>query len=349
MSAKGYAIHDTSKYTDFKLIDYKLKEQGDYDVDVAISHCGICASDLHTITGGWGKPDLPLVVGHEIVGKCTKVGSKVTEFKVGDIVGVGAQISSCFDCKNCKNDNENYCPDWVDTYNAKYPNGEKTMGGYSTAIRAHERFVFAIPEALEPRHAASMLCAGLTVYSPLVRFGAGPGKKVGIIGIGGLGHYAVLFAKALGAEVFAFSHSDRKVDDIKKMGADHIIVTSKENYAKEHAGELDLIISTVDVASGVDLNNLLACLGVHKHFISVGLPDEPLNGVSPAAFINNGCFFGSTHIGNKKEANAMLKLAADKGIKPWIQELPMSKVAEGVKAVKEGHVRYRYVLHNDIE
>lgn len=212
----------------------------------------VCGSDVHTISGGWGPPHhLPLIVGyvtpiptrmyaflltlvtsHEIAGKVLRVGSKVTDVKPGDRAGVGAQIFSCLkhDCRFCTTDNENYCPHQVDTYNAEYPDGIKTMGGYSTAITANTRFVFPIPDEIESKDVCSMFCAGLTVYSPLVRNGItlaeGKGKKVGVVGLGGLGHYAVLFAKALGAEVYVFSHSNSKEEDARKMGADHFVVTS---------------------------------------------------------------------------------------------------------------------------
>ncbi|EPQ60834.1 GroES-like protein [Gloeophyllum trabeum ATCC 11539] len=224
---KGYAVTDASNWSSFNVIDFQPKTWEDTDIELAITHCGVCGSDVHTITSGWGSFPTPLVVGHEIIGKVTRVGSKVKGFKVGDRAGVGAQIGACYSCRACKTDNEQYCPKKINTYAGEYPDGVKTQGGYSMAIRAHEQFVFPIPEKLESRYAASMLCAGLTVYSPLKRHGAGPGKKVGILGIGGLGHYAVLFAKAMGSEVYAFTHSESKVEDIKKMGADHVIVTDE--------------------------------------------------------------------------------------------------------------------------
>lgn len=235
---------DPGAWNSLSLISYQPKTFQDDDVELAITHCGVCGSDVHTLTQGWGGCHLPLVVGHEIVGIVTRVGAKVTEFKPGDRVGVGAQIGSCMQCKRCKSDNENYCLSIIDTYvrikiphqprlsgltgfqqNSVYPDGVVSQGGYSTAIRAHERYVFKIPDAIESRDAASMFCAGLTVYSPLRTNGAGPGKKVGVIGIGGLGHYAVLFAKAMDAEVYAFTHSPSKLEDAKKMGADHAITT----------------------------------------------------------------------------------------------------------------------------
>jgi len=344
----GYAVTDTKKWSDFEVVKYPSKNWEETDVEIAITHCGVCGSDVHTITGGWGDIDTPLVVGHEIVGVAKRVGSQVKGIKVGDRVGVGAQISSCYTCKLCKTDNENYCPEQIDTYGAKYKDGVKTMGGYSTGIIANELFVFPIPEAIASEDACSMLCAGLTVYSPLLRNGAGPGKKVGIIGIGGLGHYAVLFAKALGAEVYAFTSSNHKVDDIKKLGADHVVVASGEDFAKPLAFELDLIVSTRDVAEGFPLQEYMSTLKVHGRFVTVGLPDEPLPGLKAFAFLTNGCFLGGSHIGSKAEALQMLDLAAKKGIKPWIEVLPMKDAKKAVEGVKNNKVKYRYVLKQDL-
>ncbi|TFK57318.1 NADPH-dependent alcohol dehydrogenase [Heliocybe sulcata] len=346
---KGYAVTDTNKWSQFSVIDFQPKKFEDTDVEIAITHCGVCGSDLHTITSGWGEVPLPLVVGHEIVGKVTRVGSKVKEFKVGDRAGIGAQIGSCYSCRACKTDNENYCSKGVETYASKYPDGTLTQGGYSTAIRGNEQFVFPIPDKLESRDAASMLCAGLTVFSPLVRNGVGPGTKVGIVGIGGLGHYAVLFGKALGAEVYAFTHDNRKVEDIKKMGADQVTVTDdKGEFANDLAQTLDLIISTRDVAEGMPLQQYLSMLWVHGRLVTVGLPDQPLPQLSAFDLNPNGCYLGSTHIGSKKEAVQMLQLAADKGIKPWIEELPMKEAKQAVERLKRNDVRYRFVLTQDL-
>ncbi len=248
-------IPDPKKWTDLQVREFKPKTFEPEDVELAITHCGVCGSDVHTLTQGWGKSKLPLVVGHEIVGTVTRVGDKVKDFKPGDRVGVGAQRDSCMSCRACKDGYENYCPNSMDTYvrflfslkpvsrcfelticaqNAVYPDGVVAQGGYSTAIRAHQQFVFPIPDEIESRDAASMFCAGLTVYSPLKTYGCGPGKKVGIMGIGGLGHYAVLWAKAMGAEVYAFTHDKSKIEDIKKMGADHIIDTEKKVGRAHH-------------------------------------------------------------------------------------------------------------------
>ncbi|KZT74064.1 GroES-like protein [Daedalea quercina L-15889] len=344
---KGYALTDPSAWSTFNLVNYQPKTFQEDDVELAITHCGVCGSDVHTLSQGWGTTGtLPLVVGHEIVGIATRVGANVKEFKVGQRVGVGAQIGSCMKCKRCKHGNENYCLDgMIDTYNSYYPDGVFAQGGYSTAIRAHQQFVFAIPDAIESKDAASMFCAGLTVYSPLRRNGAGPGKKVGVMGIGGLGHYAVLFAAAMGAEVYVFTHSESKLDDAKKMGA------TRADFYKPFIGELDILISTIDVfRPDRPLKTYMSMLDVHGKFINVGLPDSdnPLPQMHAFDLQPSGAFIGGSHIGSKDDCNAMLKLAAEKNVKPWIQELPMSRAKEAVENVKAGKVRYRYVLTQDI-
>ncbi|KZT10969.1 GroES-like protein [Laetiporus sulphureus 93-53] len=344
-------LADPSKWNDLKVTPIKPKTFQPEDVEIAITHCGVCGSDVHTLTQGWGKSKLPLVVGHEIVGKVVRVGDKVTEFKPGDRVGVGAQIGACLKCKACKTDLENYCPESIETYNSEYPDGVVSQGGYSTAIRAHERFVFPVPDEIESAHAASMLCAGLTVYSPLKTYGTGPGKKVGIVGIGGLGHYAILWAKAMGAEVYAFTQNEEKVDDIKKMGADHVINVNKKDFAKPLARTLDLIVSTADVFDpDTPISDYLSTLFVHGKFITVGIPDvdKPLPELHPFDFAGNGCLLGGSHVGSKKECLEMLELARSKNVRPWIETMPMKDAGKALMGVKENRVRYRYVLTQDL-
>ncbi|EAU87437.2 NADPH-dependent alcohol dehydrogenase [Coprinopsis cinerea okayama7 len=339
---KGYAtgrkpcsIKDTSKWDQFEVIDFKPKTPGDRDVDIKIDYCGVCGSDLHTITAGWGDAILPIIPGHEIVGHVVSVGPKVTEFKVGDRVGVGAQISSCFQCDRCENSNENYCLKPVDTYNSKYPNGDIAQGGYSTAIRADERFVMPIPQGLASEIAAPMLCAGLTVYSPLKRNGAG--------------HFALQFARALGSsEVIAFSHSENKKEDALQLGATQFVITQDDNFSEPWAGKIDLIICTVDASSALPLVKYLSTLKVGGRFIMVGIPDEPLPPLKAFDLVPGGCFLGGSKIGSKQESIEMLNLAAKKGVTSRIQMLPMCKAGEAVRNLKSGKVRYRHVLKVDI-
>ncbi|EUC60878.1 Zn-dependent alcohol dehydrogenase family protein [Rhizoctonia solani AG-3 Rhs1AP] len=350
---KGYGISDPNQWSDFKLVDIKPKTWDEEDIDVAVSYCGICGSDLHTITGGWGNlKELPLVVGHEIAGTVVRVGSIATQksgIKVGDHVGIGPRCNACGHCGPCTSNNENYCYNGaVDTYNDYHTDGTLSQGGYSTAVRANHQYVFPIPDGLALKDAASMMCAGLTMYSPLVRNGAGPGKKVGIIGLGGLGHFGVLFAKALGCEVYVFSHSSRKQQDALKMGADHFVVSQDKDKFTRLRGKLDLIISTVDVVDSFPLADYLKLLVIQGTLINVGAPDTKLPQISAFDLLSNGCKIGGSAIGTKKEAIEMLELAVKANVKPWIDVLPMSKVTEAVQSMKAGNARYRFVLEQDI-
>ncbi|KII92544.1 hypothetical protein PLICRDRAFT_172621 [Plicaturopsis crispa FD-325 SS-3] len=349
---RGYAVESEKTWDEFKVIDFKPKTFGDDDVEIKISCCGVCGSDVHTITSGWGKTMYPIIPGHEIVGKVTRVGKNVTQFKQGDRAGVGAQVFACGQCRPCNSGDENYCQGHngvypADTYNAKYPNGDIAVGGYSTGIRAHQQFVFAIPDELEDEIAAPMLCGGLTVYAPLKRHGCKPGAKVGVVGIGGLGHFAILFAAAMGAEVTAFSHSDSKKADATKMGATHFVVTDHEGeWAKPLKGKFDVIISTRN-DTNIPLDLFLSTLYVHGKLVAVGLPEKPWPQIAPFAFLQS-CFLGGSHIGNKTEAEEMLKLAAEKKIRSWIDVKPMSEAQAAVRAIQDGSVRYRTVLTVDI-
>ncbi|KAJ1029442.1 hypothetical protein NDA13_002691 [Ustilago tritici] len=353
---RGYGIADPKNWTDFKIYDFELKKETDDDVDIAITHCGVCGSDVHTISGGWGPLNHDFCIpGHEIIGTATKVGKNVKGIKVGDRVGVGAQVDSCGECVPCKDEQEQYCQGngkvgLVDTYNSSHHHdGIPTMGGYSTNIRTQQQFVFPIPEKIKSEHAAPMLCGGLTVFSPLIHNGAGPGKRVGIVGIGGLGHFGVMFAHALGAEVVAISHSPRKREDALKMGANEFVSTSENpNWADDYKSKpFDLIINTAS-SNAVDLASILSTLKVHGRLICVGMPEDVFK-IRIQNFAGNGCLMGSSHIGSKKEALQMLDLAAEKGIEPWIEVLPMKDCSKAVKRVEENDIRYRFVLEQDIE
>ncbi|RAL67666.1 hypothetical protein DID88_008410 [Monilinia fructigena] len=241
---EGFTISSTKNWSGFS----KSKTFEDHDVDIVNECCGVCGSDVHAITGGWGElATAPLCVGHEIIGKVLRIGSKVTLVKPGDRVGIGAQVQSCMQCPQCKSDNENYCPTKVDTYMAPYNEDEGhsdkpmkdskgnqifSQGGFSSHSRVHEQFVFKVPNGLESTDAAPMMCAGLTTYSPLCARRHRTGKKVAILGIGGLGHFGLLWAKALGAEVWALSHSPSKKDTATKLGADHFVSTHEKGLGE---------------------------------------------------------------------------------------------------------------------
>lgn len=295
-----------------------------------------------------------MIPGHEIVGIVSQVGKDVKDIKVGDRVGIGAQVGSCMNCDPCKHDNENYCVGdgkghMVDTYNSFWPDGSVAQGGYSNAVRAHEQFVFRIPDAISSEHAAPMLCAGLTLYSPLVRSNVGPGKRVAIVGIGGLGHFGVMFAKALGAEVVAISHSTSKRDDALKMGAAEFVSTTADDKWADNlkAKPFDVIINTASTAA-IDFATLLSVLKTEGRIVSVGMPEDQIK-LRVQDLAGKGAFLGSSHIGSKVEALEMLKLAAEKDIKPWIELIDMKDCSKAVERVSKGDIRYRFVLKQDLE
>ena len=346
--ATGFQVDKAENWTHPKKASFPLKPFGDYDVDIKVEACGICASDIHTISGGWGPQAFPICVGHEIVGTAVRVGSKVTTVKQGQRVGQGAQAYSCGECKQCKHGNENYCPVIkLDTYGSKYPGTDVTSsGGYANYTRANENWVFPIPDGLKSEQAGPMLCAGLTAFSPLVRNGAGPGKKVGIIGIGGIGHFGVIFAKALGAEVWAISRSHSKEADAKKMGADGFIATADPDWEKPHNFSFDLIVNTSSSFEGFDMAKFLTIMDVHANFVSVGLPEEATLPIKAWDLMGNGVKISYSHIGNRQEALQMLQLAADKKLEAWIEtvEINEKNLGEALQKMHKGDVRYRFCL-----
>ncbi|RDW89185.1 GroES-like protein [Coleophoma cylindrospora] len=359
----GFMIHDTKNWSTFHKQKFEPKQFEDHDVDIESECCGVCGSDVHTITGGWGDLSTsPLCVGHEVIGKVVKVGKACkTGVKVGDRVGVGAQVQACMQCGNCKSDNENYCPAQVDTYNAPYKQQEGhsdkpmlnssgkqlfSQGGFSSHIRAHEYFVFPIPDSIPSHEAAPMMCAGLTTYSPLARAGCGPGKKVAILGIGGLGHFGILWAKAMGAEVWALSHTADKEEAAKKLGADHFVLTKNKDWAEPLAFTFNFILNAADMTNEFDLATYMSTLAVNGEFHNVGLPDKPLPQMMAQDFAPNGSKICGSHIGSRKECLEMLKLAADKKLKPMIETIDISEQGckEAVEKVKVNDVRFRVTL-----
>jgi len=280
--------------------------------------------------------------------------------KVGDRVGVGAQVQACMECKQCKSGNENYCPNQVDTYNAPYKmdlghsdepmkiNGKQvfSQGGYSSHSRVHEYFVFPIPDSISSVDAGPMMCAGLTTFSPLYRAGCGPGKKIGILGIGGLGHFGILWAKAMGAEVWALSHTPNKKEAAMKLGADHFVLTSEKDWAEPLAFTFDFILNAADMTNEFDMATYMSTLNVNGVFHNVGLPDAPLPEMMAAIFAPNGALMGGSHIGARHECLAMLKLADEKKIKPMIETIDISEKGckEAVEKVKVNDVRFRVTL-----
>ncbi|KAK9481151.1 chaperonin 10-like protein [Lipomyces japonicus] len=332
---KGNLVHTT----------FEPKPFTDNDIDVEITHCGVCASDLHTLRSGWAKSDYPVVVGHEIVGNVIRKGKNVNHLNIGDRVGIGAQSSSCLACDECKTDNEQYCDNMVQTYNDRYPDGSKTYGGYATHGRFPAAFAFPIPDSLQSAIAAPMLCGGVTMYSPLKRYGAGPGKSVGIVGIGGLGHFGVLFASALGCDnVVAVSRSRSKEVDVKVMGANKIIATQEENWDVNNAATLDLIVCTANDPE-IEVSSYALLLRRGGILVQVGAPEDVLK-FNPMPLIFKNRSIAGTVIGSRKEIKEMLELAVKKNIKSWIQEYPMDQVNKVIVKMNTTGARYRYVLVN---
>ncbi|KAG7529693.1 hypothetical protein FFLO_05499 [Filobasidium floriforme] len=359
MSATDYkfegwgAFGPDSVEGNFKKFEYEPKPWEETDVDIKIMYCGVCGSDLHTASSGWGAADYPQVVGHEICGVAVRVGSKVTHIKEGDIVGVGAQCDSCNDCRECNKQKENRCTGMVGTYGGKFKKegpakDAKSYGGYASYNRSPGHFVVKIPDGLDPAFAAPMLCGGVTVYNPLVSNGAGPGVDVGVIGIGGLGHFALLFAKALGANVTAISHSERKKEDAMKLGASKFIAThsgGEQDFAP-HARSLDLIIATTNDPE-MPLGGYLSLLRPDGKLILVGAPEKPLPALSPFQLIPGSISIGGSIIGSPSLISEMLDLAVKHKVEPWVQKRSMDKVNEVIPLMNKGDVKYRYVLVNE--
>ncbi|KAL9045154.1 MAG: hypothetical protein Q9214_001763 [Letrouitia sp. 1 TL-2023] len=343
---EGFMVLNQKEWEKFKRQEFKPKPFEDRDVDIQIDACGVCGSDVHTIDGGWGDAPMPLCVGHEVIGKAIKVGDKVTTVKVGDRVGVGAQIKACLECKNCKSDNENYCPQQVDTYGAPYPDGTISQGGFSSHIRAHEYFTFKIPDAIPSYEAALMLCAGITTYSPMLRAGVGPSKKVAVVGIGGLGHFGLLWASAMGAEVYAISHSPDKEEEARSLGAKEFISSKEQDWHKPWAFTFNFMLNTADATDKFDLPAYMSTLAVNGEMHHVGLPDNDMPPFAAQAFTPNGCKMGGSHIGSRPEMIKMLDLAAEKKIKPMIETIPISETGcrDATRNVKHNNVRFRHTL-----
>ncbi|KAJ9100502.1 hypothetical protein QFC21_003541 [Naganishia friedmannii] len=352
---EGWGAFDKNSIKgELKWFEYEPKHWQETDVDIKIKYCGICASDLHTMSAGWGEADWPQVVGHELVGEAVRVGSEVKHVKVGDMVGVGAQCDSCGKCPEaCEKNREQYCTEMVGTYNGKFNKGEakgdKSYGGYANYNRSPGKFVFKIPDGLDPALAAPMLCGGATLYNPLTLYGAGTtAKDVGIVGIGGLGHFGLLFAKALGANVTAISHSESKKADAEKMGATRFIAThgGGEDDFKPYARSLDLIICTSN-DENMPLSGYLSLLRPGGNFILVGAPEKALPPINPFQLIPTHVSVGGTMIGSPEQINDMLELAAKQKIHPWIIKRPMKEVNQAVPDMHAGKARYRYVLVNE--
>ncbi|KSV82709.1 NAD(P)-dependent alcohol dehydrogenase [Ensifer sp. ENS10] len=338
--ARGYAATDASKpLTPFT---FERREPRDDDVVIEIKYCGVCHSDIHQARNEWGNSAFPMVPGHEIVGIVTAVGSKVTKFKVGDRAGVGCFVDSCTTCATRDVDLEHYMPGLIVTYNGVEADGKTpTQGGYSDSIVVKEGYVLSIPENLPLDAAAPLLCAGITLYSPLRHWKAGPGKKVAIVGMGGLGHMGVKLAHAMGAEVTVLSQTLSKKEDGLKLGADRYYATNDPETFTALAGTFDLIICTV--AAEIDWNAYVNLLKVDGDFVLVGIPENavPVHAFSlvPARRSISGSMIGSI-----KETQEMLDFCGEHNIVSEIETIRIQQINEAYERVVKSDVRYRFVI-----
>ncbi|MBY8864462.1 NAD(P)-dependent alcohol dehydrogenase [Streptomyces sennicomposti] len=315
---------------------------GEHDVLIDIQYAGICHSDIHQAREGWGEAIFPMVPGHEIAGVVSEVGSGVTKFKVGDRVGVGCMVDSCRECEPCRSGREQHCVRGsVQTYNGVGKDGRPTYGGYSQKIVVDEAFTLRIPDGISLDVAAPLLCAGITTYSPLKHWGAGPGKKVAVVGLGGLGHMGVKIAHALGAEVTVLSQSLRKKDDGLKLGADHYYATSDPKTFEELAGTFDVVLSTV--SAPLDFGAYLGLLKTGGALVNVGAPEEPIS-LNLFSLIGGNKTLAGSMIGGIAETQEMLDFCAEHNMGAEIELIEASQVNEAYERVLNSDVRYRFVI-----
>ena len=318
------------------------RDVGAHDVLIDIKFAGICHSDIHTARGEWGPTTYPLVVGHEIAGVVAEVGPEVTKHHVGDRVGVGCMVNSCRECRCCLAGEEQFCVKGnTGTYGAKDRDGTVTQGGYSTHVVVTEDFVVRIPDALALDVAAPLLCAGITTFSPLNHWNAGPGKKVAIVGLGGLGHMGVKIAHAMGAEVTVLSQSLKKREDGLRLGADHYYATSDETTFDDLAGSFDLVLNTV--SAPIDVDAYLGLLAVGGALVNVGAPPEPLS-LNVFSLIGGRRSYAGSLIGGIRETQQMLDFCAEKGIGADVEVIAADRVNEAWERVLASDVRYRFVI-----
>ncbi|KAL5556616.1 hypothetical protein UlMin_038852 [Ulmus minor] len=340
--AFGWAARDSSGI--LSPFHFSRRETGEKDVRFKVLYCGICHSDLHVIKNEWGSSTYPVVPGHEIVGEVTEVGSKVQKFKIGDKVGVGCLVGACRSCDSCSENLENYCPKLILTYGgAKYHDGTTTYGGYSDFMVAEEHFIVRIPDNLPLDGAAPLLCAGITVYSPLKYFGLDkPGLHVGVVGLGGLGHVAVKFAKALGAKVTVISTSpNKKKEAIEHLGADSFLVSREQDQLQAAIGTMDGIIDTVSALH--PLVPLIGLLKAHGKLVLVGAPVKPLE-LPVFPLIMGRKIIAGSGIGGLKETQEMIDFAAKHNITADIELIPVDYLNTAMVRLAKADVRYRFVV-----
>jgi uncharacterized zinc-type alcohol dehydrogenase-like protein len=342
LQSKGYAAQ--SKTSGLAPFSFERRDPGPADVVVEIAYCGICHSDIHQVRDEWANAMYPMVPGHEIVGRVIKVGADVKKFKEGDLAGVGVAVDSCRVCENCRSGEEAYCTrGFVGTYNAKGYDGVLVHGGYANNIVCDERYVHTLDTRLEPKLAAvaPLLCAGITTYSPLKHWKVGPGQKVGIVGLGGLGHMGLKFAHSFGADVTLFTTSAGKEADARRLGADEVVLSKDPDAMAKQAGKFDFILDCVSAPH--DLNAYLGLLRLNGSLCQVGLPEEPLP-VSAFALITNRRSLSGSMIGGMPETQEMLDYCAEHDIVSDIELISIDTVNEAYERVVRSDVKYRFVI-----
>ncbi|HVG42322.1 MAG TPA: NAD(P)-dependent alcohol dehydrogenase [Chitinophagaceae bacterium] len=324
-------------------LNIKRRKPTSHDVEIEILYCGVCHSDLHTAKNEWHSTVYPCVPGHEIVGKIVSVGGHVSKFKVGDLAAVGCMVDSCHECDYCNEGLEQYCEKGnTGTYNSPDEHlGTQTYGGYSESIVVDEAFVLRVPENLDLAATAPLLCAGITTYSPLKHWNVGPGKRVGIVGIGGLGHMGVKIAKAMGAEVIVFTTSTSKVEDAKRLGADDVVLSKDKEQMKRYAGKLHFVLDAVSAQH--DINAYLNLLRVDGSLALVGAPEEPLP-VAAFSLIPYRRSFAGSMIGGIAETQEMLDFCGKHGIVSDIEMINIQQINEAYERLLKGDVKYRFVI-----
>jgi len=344
MTVKAYGAHAADK--PLESLDITRRAPGPHDVQIDIAFCGVCHSDLHTVRAEWAGTLFPCVPGHEIVGRVASVGAHVKGFKAGDLVGVGCMVDSCQHCADCGDGLENYCDNMVGTYNGATADAPgHTLGGYSEQIVVHERFVLRVSHSADQLAAvAPLLCAGITTYSPLRHWNAGPGKKVGIVGIGGLGHMGIKLARAMGAHVVAFTTSESKRADALALGAHEVIVSRDAEAMASQAKSLDLIVNTV--AAPHDLDAFLNLLKRDATMVLVGAPATPHPSPQVFNLITKRRAIAGSMIGGIPETQEMLDFCAEHNIVADIEMIRADEINEAYERMLKGDVKYRFVIDN---
>ncbi|MBE7171716.1 MAG: NAD(P)-dependent alcohol dehydrogenase [Williamsia sp.] len=325
-------------------LDINRRKPTPHDIEIDILYCGVCHSDLHTARNEWHGTLYPCVPGHEIVGKVKSVGDHVTRFKLGDLVGVGCMVDSCRECQYCQEGLEQYCePGNTGTYSSpdKHLPGNPTFGGYSESIVVDENYVLRVPENLDLAATAPLLCAGITTYSPLRHWNVGPGKKVGIVGIGGLGHMGIKLAKAMGAHVVAFTTSQSKFEEAKRLGADEVVLSKDPEQMAAYRGKLHFMLDAVSAEH--DVNAYLALLRVDGSLALVGAPEHPLPIAAFSVIMGRKSFAGSA-IGGIAETQEMLDFCSKHNITSDIELINIQQINEAYERLLKGDVKYRFVI-----